>query len=502
MKKNIYLLLAGFAAMAMATSCSDNELVGNDASTSNQPKTITINASTAEGNDSRVAYADGSTKITTKWESDDSIKVVLPGWQTQTWLKFKSKSTDHRATFTGTVSKEPAKGTNLYGYVWSQDALMDYGTINSGKNAYAFVSLIDQDGTLANAESHNLLSTTASYKGDSTTFAFTYKLAIIKLKLTFPSTLGTNAETEVALTATSGLYSRVLLDSTMTFVQGAQGDVIAMVKATGGAEKDIYLCVYPGPSGNKLSGLGVKLVSNNKVYKKDLALADKTIEAGQVYSKTVDMSSVTPTTYLYYNDFNNLVWGGDEANYIEGIKPYFAQDANKLYHYSATAPNSLVVANQDGTFSFNSMDDDYFTMRNMTKAAGWGDTLVYERPGYLKLGKGSATKSNVKTINNGFITIPAFANITGTQNVVLTFDVVAWDGNASDGDLTMAVNGGGTPDITTFTVSKRTSKAVATWQHVKVNITGVTSKSTFTITSHNVYGISRILVDNIVVVSK
>jgi hypothetical protein len=45
MKKNIYLLLAGFAAMAMATSCSDNELVGNDASTSNQPKTITINAS-------------------------------------------------------------------------------------------------------------------------------------------------------------------------------------------------------------------------------------------------------------------------------------------------------------------------------------------------------------------------------------------------------------------------------------------------------------------------
>jgi hypothetical protein len=132
MKKNIYLLLAGFAAMAMATSCSDNELVGNDASTSNQPKTITINASAAEGSDSRVAYSESGTTIACTWQSTDTLYVATSDSIDST----KTNKTPKSATFVYSKLGSDAHHANIHRNIYHRSCCQRCFVCNRSSKKY------------------------------------------------------------------------------------------------------------------------------------------------------------------------------------------------------------------------------------------------------------------------------------------------------------------------------------------------------------------------------
>src|SRR5574344_1975527 len=102
MKKNIFLLAASLTALALATGCSESQLTNNDELPSG--KAITINATTDDAN-SRITYDDDGTKIKCAWESTDALNIYQgTTWETANAFTVSSKTDDHNATFTGSLT--------------------------------------------------------------------------------------------------------------------------------------------------------------------------------------------------------------------------------------------------------------------------------------------------------------------------------------------------------------------------------------------------------------
>jgi len=169
---------------------------------------------------------------------------------------------------------------------------------------------------------------------------------------------------------------------------------------------------------------------------------------------------------LIYQNFSKFVFGGDDASYVSGL-----------------LKDGVTVATPrtDGSSDvFLTENQDY---RDAHEVTGWSGSKAYERPGYLKMGTGSA---------NGYITTPALSAMTETQDVILTFNAMNWDQISAVTALTFTINGGGTPDITTYNLPGRASEAAGTWSTITVNIKNATPSTTIKIA-----GGARFLIDNI-----
>jgi hypothetical protein len=500
MKKNIYLLVAGVAAIALATSCSDNELTENSDSIA-KSKTVTITAGSTDGINSRVAYTeatDGS-KIGVAWESTDVINIYTAGgWKTATAFTYKAAKTSNLATFTGTFTTAPSTNDPLYGFVKQTDIPVSYVS-TTPVTGLVSTYLTEQDGTLIGAEGHNILVATSNYK-DNCLFNFSYKLAIIKLAITLPTSVG-SSDVQIALKTTDKHYNNVVLDaSTFEPLTTAMGETIAEtnnISMTGGTKKDIYLCVYPG----SLKGLTVEAMAGGTKLFTSL-IGDKTVEAGKFYTKTIDLSSATPKIYILRNDFDKFIFGGDNANLVVGYMPTaLSKDSNsKSYIAQGKTMKSAKVTTNGANDVFLTMNDDYRTSRNVY---GWNGSKCYEYYGVIKMGTADT---------EGFITTPAFAALTGTTDVVMSFDLMAWSQNqVNETPVKFSIEGDGTLDKTSISLPVRVANAAGTWTHVTLNIKGATASTKVTLTSTGTHvstpseptpGDMRFLLDNLEVVAK
>jgi hypothetical protein len=486
MKRNIYLLVAGMAAMTLATSCSESTDLGNVSAN----KTVSFMASAGDA-DSRVGYAVNGNSLTCSWQSTDVINVFTAAnisAATTTAIASTTFSTptiasgNHFATFTGSFgTTTPTVGDALSAIVKSDNTAIF--KVGSTVETNCITQLICQDGTLNGAESRNILAAVTSYKEGNIGASFSYKLAIIKLKLTLPSSVGTDADAEIALKGI-GLKKSIKLSPTdLSVSESSNGDVIANTKVTGGTEKDVYLCVAPGT----VTGLNVEVTIGNNVY--TYAIGDKTIEAGKIYTKTVDLSSVTPVTYLFIENFSKFIYGGDDANMLPGIIPNAITGTSPNYVLDETSVKSCdYSADMSSSVSsdiFAAMGADYRTSRGISS---WTGLKAYEHPGFLKLGT---------TSTNGYVEISAFTSLSGTKDAVLTFDAMSYDGNTAN-QTPIKVTVGTVETAITLPVRPVYQKA-GEWQHCTVNITGATSATTIKIEGTGTKANSnvRFLLDNI-----
>lgn len=480
MKRNIYLLVAGMAAMTLATSCSESTDLGNVSDN----KTVSFMASAGDA-DSRVGYAVDGNSLTCSWQSTDVINVFTAAnisAATTTAIASTTFSTptiasgNHFATFTGSFgTTTPTVGDALSAIVKSDNTAIF--KVGSTVVANCITQLICQDGTLNGAESRNILAAVTSYKEGNIGASFSYKLAIIKLKLTLPASVGTDADAEIALKGT-GLKKSIKLSPTdLSVSESSNGDVIANTKVTGGTEKDVYLCVAPGT----VTGLNVEVTIGNNVY--TYAIGDKAIEAGKIYTKTVDLSSATPVTYLFIENFSKFIYGGDDANMLPGTIPTLT-GASPNYSFDETSIKSCSYSS-DVPDIFAGMDANYRTSRGVSS---WTCTKVYEHPGFLKIGTSSV---------NGSLEIPVFASLSGTKDAVLTFDAMSYDGNTANATpIKVTV---GTVETAITLPARPVYQKAGEWQHCTVNITGATSATTIKIegTGTNSNSNVRFLIDNI-----
>ena len=104
-----------------------------------------------------------------------------------------------------------------------------------------------------------------------------------------------------------------------------------------------------------------------------------------------------------------------------------------------------------------------------------GVSTVYPEVSAIKLASGSKT---------GSITTPAFSALTSTSTVTVTLEIAGM--NAKTGNLTITVNNGGTPSVTSvdFTASSQANASgVTDWQEKSFTISNATSATTLTISA-------------------
>lgn len=484
MKKNLVLLSAIITFTAFILSCS-SDLTDERAA---QEKAVILNAGTDNDTNSRVSYTEDGSKITAAWQNTDAIKVytatdLTNSSDVNTVFNWGSTTDAHHAIFTGAFTSLPTVGDLLYAYV-KQDNAGIY--VIKASNRYAVAAIASQDGTLAGAESRNLLATTATYQ-DNMSCVFSYKMAILKLRLTLPASVGSNVDAEVALNATSGLYKSVAFNSTdFTVANNSLGKLVVNTTFIGGTEKDVYFCIAP----SAIKSLGVEVTVGNNVY--NYIIGDKTVEAGRFYMKTVDMSSVIPTNYIFIQNFGRFTYGGDDANMLPGLNPTTEGTAPNL---TLTSTISTCGYSVDVSDAFLQMGSDYRTSRGISTTDGWDGSKVYEHPGFVKIGV---------TKEQGWLQIPAFATLTTTKDVVLSFDAMAYDANIT-GTTSMTVSTvvGTTPTVVkTIDLPARTTQTAGEWQHYSVDISGANSSMFVKITGGSVTGLYRVLLDNIRVIEK
>ncbi len=174
-------------------------------------------------------------------------------------------------------------------------------------------------------------------------------------------------------------------------------------------------------------------------------------------------------------DFSKFIYGGDVANMKAGVWPSndgknvaVVKDDTGKKILDSSAPIIACVASADGSNDvFLTMSESYRESRNMT---GWDGSKVYERLGYIKCGTGSAA---------GYVTTPAFSaleNNGGTQDVIVTFNAMAWYQNTGAvTPLKFTVSGGGTPSITTYDLPERDGSTVVPWSTITITIKNATS---------------------------
>jgi hypothetical protein len=233
-----------------------------------------------------------------------------------------------------------------------------------------------------------------------------------------------------------------------------------------------------------VTGLNVEVVVGTKSYA--YTIGDKTIEAGKAYSKTVDLSSVTPTNYVFIKNFSEFIYGGDDANMLPGFRPAYN---SKTKVYDLTTLQACGYSDDTGEL-FTYMTADFRTSRNISTDKGWAGKDIYEHPGFVKFGT---------TKRVGVFTIPAFASLTSAKNVTVTFDAMAYDGNTSGVTKVNVATFVGTDStaVATIELPARTSQKMGVWQHYSYNITGASSSMTLKIQGVYTANLVRFLLTNI-----
>lgn len=386
MKKNLFLagiLFLSSAAISTSCSSSDSSL---DNTTSTKVKEVTITTKVAN---TRVSYTYNN-GLVPQWETTDRLIVYRgsissgnkSGDFTPDNITTLPESTS--ASFTGTLN---GSGTTLNAFVQATGLSFDETT------SAATVNLSSQTGTLADVKKYNLLYASINNYTESNniTMSFAYKMAVIKLDLTIPTTAGVS---DLKLHTSSGLYNSVTFNADGTVKSSLSGDINlkGAVWTTNGTNQTatIYACVYPGT----LNDLYIYAIdANNIVY--SAKIGSKTVNAGTLYtipSKTLATftgSGTSGSPYEIKDEAGLRLLSYASENEIGGTTGYSGKYYRQTDNISLSGKGWEPINNFAGTYDGNSktisgiMDMSASTNTNLglfgnnTSAAIKGVTIGY-----------------------------------------------------------------------------------------------------------------------------
>lgn len=206
------------------------------------------------------------------------------------------------------------------------------------------------------------------------------------------------------------------------------------------------------------------------------------------------VSGTTPAKRAYDADailemyFDGFIWGGDYMRDAYGFRP--GDPAESTAVDTTPANTQVSPATSIGDYFNTGINPEF--RNGYAGLAGWKGSKVYGLSCYAKLGSGGA---------QGWIETPALAKISGTKDIVVTFNVCPWvdygDGKTPDSkSMKIEVSGGGTPSTSTCNMPE-TFK----WTEQSVVITGATASTTVKFLAAGSSN-SRFMIDDIKIVEK
>lgn len=155
----------------------------------------------------------------------------------------------------------------------------------------------------------------------------------------------------------------------------------------------------------------------------------------------------TVGTVYFEENFEKMVWGGDYIKQEEGIRGGFLTDGDNNYIINPDEDTRVVTMHTDGAPDFfQRVALAYQILRGID--GGWGGHLVYERPGYIKIGTASS--------RDAFIRTPPMAEINESSvKLKVTADLAIWE-DASENIKVFIINGG-VPSVNEVQVSTHDS---------------------------------------------
>lgn len=197
-------------------------------------------------------------------------------------------------------------------------------------------------------------------------------------------------------------------------------------------------------------------------------------------------AAVSSTNEIFSETFDLFVWGGHYDTNQAGVAPGGKQ-AGKECNGTEAGEGSITAGTDGAMDAFNTMTEEYRVNRGIEK---WSGNKVYEHPGYLKLGTGSA---------GGWIMTPELSNLSSApEDVVVSMDLLRFDNE--NGTYIVTAEGAGTVTngvISSSVLPAQTSAKDRKWTTLTFNVKGATNKTRFKLACEKSAAGYRINLDNV-----
>lgn len=183
-------LLVAPLAIALFAACSTDDNLSDGGV---QSQRLVIHATSEAGDGTRTDYSDADGKYTAKWNTNDVV-TIFAGIKDKNGKFTVSKINDaecHSADLTGEISGNLTAKTEVTGYIHNSkvNAVNNGVVADDGVGTQLQVDYSEQDGTFADAMSHNVLFGKGTYdpaNGNELDMKFEYLTTFLKLTLSFP----------------------------------------------------------------------------------------------------------------------------------------------------------------------------------------------------------------------------------------------------------------------------------------------------------------------------
>lgn len=214
------------------------------------------------------------------------------------------------------------------------------------------------------------------------------------------------------------------------------------------------------------------------------------LDGKQVFSGEVK-GSVVSNNEIFRMGFDKFVWGGRYIENKPGPGPNGTASADKSFMGNEPSEPDKITAGSDGTNDvFLTMTETYRINRGVEN---WDGSKIYEHPGYLKMGTGSAS---------GWIMTPELEGLTSApETVVLSIDFCRFQNEKG----TYYVTAEGAGVVTNGTINATvlpapTNASERKWTTLTFTVEGATNKTRIKLAAEDFSaGNNRLNIDNFVV---
>lgn len=197
-------------------------------------------------------------------------------------------------------------------------------------------------------------------------------------------------------------------------------------------------------------------------------------------------AAVSSSNEIFSESFGKFVWGGNYDQNKPGLAPGGKQ-AGAAYNGTETGDGQVTAGTDGAMDAFGTMTEEYRVNRGIEK---WTGSKVYEHPGYLKLGTGSA---------GGWIMTPELTALSSApEDVVVSMDLLRFDNE--NGTYIVTAEGAGTVTngiISSTVLPAQTSAKDRKWTTLTFNVKGATNKTRIKLACEKSAAGYRINLDNV-----
>ena len=197
-------------------------------------------------------------------------------------------------------------------------------------------------------------------------------------------------------------------------------------------------------------------------------------------------AAVSSTNEIFSEDFGKFVWGGHYDTNKPGVAPGGKQ-AGKEYTGSEPGDGSITAGSDGAMDAFGTMTEEYRENRGIGK---WSGSKVYEHPGYLKLGTGSA---------GGWIMTPELSGLSSSpEDIAVSMDLLRFDNE--NGTYFVTAEGAGTVmngAIDSNILPAQSSASERKWTTLTFTVKGATNKTRIKLACEKSAAGYRINLDNV-----